>query len=185
MPAVLNFPLSTRLVLVPWSFKKAHAPICLHLQSSFISSHLQHPHTDGILLSPPFPSPASFQKGRTARHPGPSFLPHSVCWPALAPSCPGGQLAHSARSLTPEYPGSSGRTLALNGLLEATCLCWLQAVLQKVGMGQGSLWDPVQQTAPYLKGHSTLELGGSGIFWSLGTSRLMFYQIIKVASTGT
>lgn len=86
-----------------------------------------------------------------------TLLALSVGGPALAPSCLGRQLARGARSLTPQHLCSSGPALALHALLEASCLCGLQDVLQKVGVGQGSLWDPVQQTVSYLKGHSTLE----------------------------
>lgn len=93
-------------------------------------------------------------------------LPHGVSWPALAPSCLGGQLAHSAGSLTPpQHLCSGGPALMLTGLLGATCLCWLQGVLQWVW---GRALCETLCSKLCLISRATRSKG-SGIFWSLGT----------------
>lgn len=120
-------------------------------------------HVQMAFSSPSRPLPSRSQKRRIARHLQPAF-----------PTVPVGQLwlppawEEGLHTVTPAQPlCSGGPALALSGLLGATCLCWLQGVLQWV-WGR-ALCEALCSKLCLISRATQLWSKGSGIFWSLGT----------------
>lgn len=65
--------------------------------------------------------------------------------------------------------------LAFNDLLGATCLCWSEVLLQKVGVGQGSLWDPVPANCALSRGPLSF---GVEVVWDLSVSRYLEINVL-------